>query len=96
MTARGYLRPRRGRRQKMAASNKTQKPTARPYFNALLEVKLAQADIERAFSRFKKLKKREVFDDIDILSPLEVCIDRTEGLLKIEKILTERVEKLIK
>lgn len=79
----------------MAASNKAQKPTARPYFNALLEIKLAEADIERAFSRFRKLKKREVFEDIDLISPLEVCIDRTEGLLKIEKILTERVEKIV-
>ena len=64
-------------------------------YRPLLEIRLATAEIESAAARLKKLKKRQVFDNIALISPLEVCIDRAEGLLKIQKILTERVEGTI-
>ena len=64
-------------------------------YKTLLEIRLAMAETENALARLKKLKRRQIFDNIALISPLEVCIDRAEGLLKIQKILTQRVEGTI-
>lgn len=77
-------------------SRKPRRFTAHLYYKPYLEIRVAEIELKSALVRLKRLKKRDVFEDIHIISPLEVCIDRVEGLLKVQKILIERVEGAIK
>lgn len=76
--------------------DKPRKPNTHPNRRDLLQIKCAEEEIESALNRLRRLKRRDIFEQIELILPLEVCIDRAEGLLKIQKILTERVERVVK
>lgn len=52
----------------------------------------ARKYLEMAYNNVRRVKNREVFEDIKIISPIEVTIDRIEGSMKILQIALDRLD----
>lgn len=52
----------------------------------------ARKYLEMAYNNVRRVKNREVFEDIKIISPIEVTIDRIEGCMKTIDIAIHRLD----
>lgn len=52
----------------------------------------ARKYLEMALNNVRRVKNREVFDDIKLISPIEVTIDRIEGTIKALEIGIHRLD----